>query len=354
MVEPILRLAGREDLPAIAGLLPELGGPQFFERFPGKDTTDFLRWKYFENPLGEAIVGIAVADERVLSLVASVPTPLQVGQETRTVVQYGDFLTVPEYRKRGLFSRLVEMVATEAAARGAALAYCRPNENSFPIMMRCSFEEPRQIQQRRFLVPSQTLARKLRVPLVASNGLGLDSLVQRLCMPPCRDRRLAIETVTRFGEEFDEFWEQARRDYQFVISRGSQYLNWRYADGPTPFQIRRACRGGKTVGFLVSFLSQSTRTAFLVDLFICRDDLAAARALLDSGFREWRREGMQAVYVWSPVSPERSPLDRLIRRAFPLAERTLLHFVVRVFDQTLAHPLPGAGWHLSLGDFDGI
>ena len=53
------RFAGRHDLEAIARFLPGLGGPRFSERYPERTLIDFLDWKYFKNPLGDAVVAIA-------------------------------------------------------------------------------------------------------------------------------------------------------------------------------------------------------------------------------------------------------------------------------------------------------
>src|SRR5262252_1688586 len=75
------RLARREDLDGIGILLQELAGPHYSERFPGATVADFCRWKYFENPMGDAAVGIAVSGKRVVSLVAATPKLIQVGSE---------------------------------------------------------------------------------------------------------------------------------------------------------------------------------------------------------------------------------------------------------------------------------
>src|SRR6267143_1079277 len=95
---PELRLAEPNDVPGIAKFLLELGGPQFPDRYPGKSPEDFFRWKYFQNPVGDAIVGVAVHRGRFVSAVAGVPKRLAIGAEILLVYELGDFLTAPDFR----------------------------------------------------------------------------------------------------------------------------------------------------------------------------------------------------------------------------------------------------------------
>lgn len=159
------RLACPDDLEEIGRLLPDLAVPGFSERFPRRTVADFCRWKYFSNPLGDAAVGVALNDHRVVSLVAGVPKRIFLGAETVVAFELGDFITAPSYRNRGLFSQLLGIVCEEALSRGAALAYVAPNSKSFSIFAgKLSFREVQKIDERRYIVPSGALERKMHIP----------------------------------------------------------------------------------------------------------------------------------------------------------------------------------------------
>ena len=68
-----IRLATRDDLAGIGRLLPTLGGPSFPERFPQSTISEFCDWKYFQNPSGKALVGVASVGADLVSIVAATP-----------------------------------------------------------------------------------------------------------------------------------------------------------------------------------------------------------------------------------------------------------------------------------------
>src|SRR5260370_12815673 len=160
-----VRLALPTDLAQIARFLVRLGGKSFGERFPVGTAEDFYRWKYFGNPLGDAIVGIAAVADTVVSVVAATPKHIWPSGKTVLAYELGDFLTDENYRSMGLFSKLIELVCREAGVGGSSLVYVRPNDVSFPILAgQLSFHEAQRIDARRFVVPSHTLSRKLGIP----------------------------------------------------------------------------------------------------------------------------------------------------------------------------------------------
>ena len=348
------RLAGREDLAPIGLFLRELGGPYFNEkRFPGKSARDYYEWKYFGNRMGNAAVGIAIADERVVGLVAAMIKPLQVGERRLIAYELGDFLTAREFRQRGLFSRLIEMVCDETKARGASLVYVQPNDISFPILSKLGFAEFQQIHQRSYTVPSRLVARRLNVSPKLISWTHLDDLTRYVAAPP-GNSSVQVERITRFDAETDRIWQNARNGYSFLVVRESEFLNWRYADSPTPFQIWVARRGAEPVGFLVGFAAVDEKIGEIVDLFTAAGERTAARALIHHAFYEFHSQDMRAILAYTIVDSPRSMVGELLRRACPLVRQSPLHFAIRSFDTTVTTQMTGAEWHLSPGDFDGV
>lgn len=351
-----LRLAAPDDLPVIAEFLLGLGGPLFPERYPGKRPEDFYRWKYFQNPLGNAIVAIAVAGDRVVSAVAGVPKRLALGTEVVLVYELGDFLTAADFRRRGFFSRLIEMVCHEAAAKGAAFVYVRPNENSFPILVRhLSFFEARRGDSRRFVTPSYFISRRTGISSSLLRISGMDWVARKALFPSTRRRSVLVERVARFGSEAETLWERARKGYKCALVRDQQYLNWRFSDCPTPYTVWLARRSDGVAGYLVSFVHVSTTLAHVLDLFAETSDVEAAQALLSTSFEQMRQEGIRSIYTWTLQSSAESSAHRVLCRSCPVKEREYLHIVFRAlrpeFERTR---LPSEKWHLSAGDFDGF
>jgi GNAT superfamily N-acetyltransferase len=348
-----IRLAGQQDLPALAELLPELDGASYGERFPGKTCEDFIRWKYLNNPAGEAEVGIALDGDRVVSIVAATPKRVWLRGVETLAFELGDFITAPDHRKRGLFSNLINLVCDAASQRGGSFVYVRPNDVSFPILAsRLSFLEPVKIESRRYLVASAAVQRKLGVPASLLRKAGIDSLVRRTAIPGAPGA-IAVAKAERFSDEIDQFWRHTRDQYSFALVRDSRYLNWRFVDCPTPYRCWVARRDGSMAGYLVAFVARAQPIATILDLFTHYNDEDAAAALLGDAMDDMLREGAQAVYTWTSQTHAESASSRLLKRACRLVQKPLLHFAMRPL-QASSSTLPGSGWQLAAGDFDGF
>ena len=351
-----MRLAGPDDLAEIGYLLPDLAGPYFAERFPGRTVVDFCRWKYFSNPCGDAIVGVAMDGQRVVSLVAGVPKRVKVRSETVVAFELGDFITHPQYRKRGLFSGLIELVCDEATQRGGAFAYVRPNPSSFRLLAPgLSFVEVQKIDARRYVVPSAAIQRKAGIKSKVSRALGVDWLARQLLLPRASGST-TVEPVTRFDSDVDDFWERSREHYSFVLVKDGLYLNWRYAECPTPYQLWIAHRNGRVTGYLTQFLNRAERSGYLVDLFTDPPDVETAGALLREGMNQMLQNGMQSVHAWTLQSGADHASTQVLQRTCWKVSVPHLHVAMRFLGdgRKSSDWLASEGWQLALGDFDGI
>jgi hypothetical protein len=354
-LSPDVRLAEPTDLAQIALFLIPLGGELFGERFPDGTPEDFYRWKYFGNPRGDAIVGIATAGGSVVSVVAATPKRIWLSGKAVLAYELGDFLTDGNYRKMGLFSQLIELVSREAVARGSSVVYVRPNDVSFPMLAgKLSFREAQRMDARRFVIPSHTLARKTGIPVSLLRLSGMDWLLKSRCLPRSPGGAVTVVPVERFREETDQLWQRASAGYDFALVRDSTYLNWRFSDCPTPYKIWQARRNGQTVGFLVTSADRTTPTAAIVDLFTESSDVEAVRALLATGMGRLLSGGVQLISTWTLQGSAQSAAHDLLQRAFPLRRKQHLHLVFRVLlPHEITLPLPSQKWHFTLGDSDG-
>ena len=349
-----VRLARPEDLQEIGRLLPHVAGPLFPERFPGKTAVDFCRWKYLTNPIGDAPVGVAVKGSRVISVVAGTPKWIEINSKAVLAVELGDFITDSEYRKKGLFSSLIQLVCNEAASQGAGFVYVRPNEISFAVLTKAlSFVETQKFDARRYVAPSGLIYRKVGLSPTVSRILGVDWIARQLALPSS-DRSVSVELLTGSVTEMDEFWERVRRGYSFALVRDNKYLNWRYVNCPTAYQLWIAHRGDQAAGYLASSVSPTERIGHIVDLFTEAKDMGAAAALLRTAMDAMFADGVHSVHTWTLQTGAMCAGARLLRRVCPLTYKPHLHVAMRFLDQGFSvDRLPANGWQLTIGDFDG-
>jgi GNAT superfamily N-acetyltransferase len=356
-LNPVLRLAEPADLAQVARFLTALGSELFGEASPNESPQDsYRRWKYFRNPLGEAIAGIAIADNAVVSTVAATPKRILIAGKEIVAYELSDFLTDPSYRKMGLFSQLIELVCREVESRGASLVYVRPNEMSFPILVgKLSFQEVLRMDARRFALPSHIISRKTGIPCGALRFSGVDALLKLGCIPSPDTTVVTVVPLRHFDEDIDQLWQRASAGYDFALVRDSTYLNWRFADCPTAYKIWLALRDGQSVGFLVARADQTAPVATIVDLFTQSNDTDAAGALLARGMGDLLGSGVQSINTSTLQGPQPSAAQRLLQRSFPFRRKKHLHLVFRILrPQEIALPATSRKWYFAHGDCDGV
>lgn len=345
------RFAAIEDCDEIGAFLTELGGPLFHERFPDGTAGDLYRWKLFSSPWGEGIAGLAMERGRIVAMAAAMPKPVQFSGRAVKGYELGDFFTAREFRGRGYFGRLIDMVCAEAGNRGGELTYVRPNDQSFPLLLKRGFEQAQQMNERHFAAPSRAINRRLPGSAGMVRALGGDALARWAALPkPGPD--VPVERVARFGPEMDDLWQRAAARFGFSLIRGAEYLNWRFADSPAPFELWVARLGREAVGCAVTFRS-ATGLGFLVDLFTLPEDQSAASALVRHCANHLLNTGCHAIYCSTVIRGGPLAVQTILPRFCPRLDLPVRHVVMR---GTCGAQLPRVNgvWQLTMGDFDGF
>jgi GNAT superfamily N-acetyltransferase len=160
------------------------------------------------------------------------------------------------------------------------------------------------------------------------------------------EEQLNLETLERFDERSDRFFDKVARDFRLLIARDQRYLNWRYCDYPFgQARITAALRHTTNLaGFSVVQADPSIRRAHLCELFAHREDETTLETLVRDAVEFVRGSEIDELYVF-----HRDPLVQA------LLERNGFQ-VVRGHGMSAVCRTPsGMGvkdWYLSAGDGD--
>ena len=76
--------------------------------------------------------------------------------------------------------------------------------------------------------------------------------IKNLINPIPDTHQLEINDVDYFDDRFDRFWDVVSEEYDFIIERKKEYLNWRYLDTRTGnFNVRVIVEDTQIIGFSV-------------------------------------------------------------------------------------------------------
>ena len=233
--------------------------------------SDFFDWQYLRNPEGEAIVIVARDDEKnlVVGIESILPINIVVNQKIVKASLSCNSYVHPDYRNKGIFSKLISTVLEESTKNDILCIYGVANDNSFNSFMKKGSHE---ISNMPILFRPLRLSRYFSSPI--STILNLFDNIWKV-------KKNANPNVSQFNTDFDESFEELAKKASLRIpiikQRTKEFLNWRYRNHPTreykTFVLkensllvgyiitRKTDVNGKSVGVIVDFMVDPNASA---------------------------------------------------------------------------------------------
>jgi GNAT superfamily N-acetyltransferase len=292
------------DLAAVAALLREgLQLPEF--------SADYLRWKCYANPAGDADYWLAVQDGRVVAAYGAIPYLATARGEDSRVWFTTDGFVAPHLRRRGLYSRLLELTRQSLIARGDRSAFCTASRMSRPAFEKTGYYR---------CVPAVSyfwtaLGQHRGVGRTAGSRSWKQRAAGRLSELTGGRRRCLQAAAAAEAQELD--WATPPDELESLVratapansiclARTPAFCRWRF--GRHPWRQYRGWllrEGGAPVGHVI------VRGANVVDIR-GRDDQATWRTLIGLALQALADAGESEAHVYSSGPPG---LATALRRA---------------------------------------
>ncbi|RJP17561.1 MAG: hypothetical protein C4520_16485 [Candidatus Abyssobacteria bacterium SURF_5] len=260
------RRGTEKDLPEIAAL--------FRRHNYGIRRSEWLHWKYFQNPDGPARIYVAEDEEKgIIGLTARTPRRFT---STKTgafdVFQNVDLFMAEQFRNKGIYGKLSKFAGNE---RNYFLIGF-PNELSHVVN-----ELDHVIPLEVWLFPLALSQLKVFFHhRAASFLLDLFSEMYTLMWFGSSPRNIQMKPVIRFKQDFD-----VPSDFIQGV-RSAAFLNWRFCDNPTRrLSSFEFIENGESIGYCVYAFSGTA--AEIYDLVCIRRQRECMRLLIDH-CRSWR------------------------------------------------------------------
>ena len=171
----------------------------------------------------------------------------------------------PDYRKKGIFSKLISFAKNESKINDISCIYGVANDNSFNLFRKKNSHE---ISDLPILFRPMRLSNYFSFPI--SNFLHLFDNIWKI-------KKNYNSNIVQFNDYFDESFEvlckKVNERIPIIKHRTKEYLNWRYKDHPTReyktfvlkensilegyIVTRKTYLNGKSIGVIVDFLVNS-------------------------------------------------------------------------------------------------
>lgn len=260
-----------------------LGISLFFKRqFLGGGSygsIDIFTWKILNNPVARGVINLIKDGDAIVSTTSVTPKRLHLKGELILAGEIGDTYTDELYQRQGMFAQLVNQSRQDVLKSGLKFIYGTPNNQSLPgYEKKAGFSPLRSIDVVALSFPLNIQSRLLAYfpKFLASVAGASVELLMRLFFAAKswffngRARGYRAESIDSLPADWDVFWAQVMRTYDFILDRDRSSMMWRYFESPGRYRLTVA-RGegakgtaGPICGYIVDRVLMEERANSLV------------------------------------------------------------------------------------------
>jgi hypothetical protein len=267
------------------------------------DPLNLWRWKYINTPL-RSIITVVVADNKIVGCLHSVIFNAKLGSEVAALSWEDDLAIDTDFRGLGLWQKMREPRDEEYANR---IKY-KYTTTTNPILKKSwvkrnlsllPFPVTRMMKTKDISLLLQTRSMKnsllVKVGYIFLTNLNWIINLFRSPIDPGDDFKIA--EISEFDEGIDSFWDKIKDDYNFILEKKHEYLNWRFTDNDRGNHVKfQAVDGDEVLGYVVVGFKPGHSESQIVDLLALKNRLDVADALFGSACEYLEGLGMNTVY----------------------------------------------------------
>lgn len=192
----------------------------------------FVQHEYFENPVGDALIELALDEEKKMLAGQYLVTPKLIysrGKTIRAILSLNT-LTREAYRGQKIFTGLAEITYDRANKEGYAFCYGAPNPNSHPgFIKKLSFIN---------LGYMPLYVKPLKINQMIKERTGKEWLagiasVGNVFFSSKKVSDSSIVDINASNVELmNHFWDAVKDKYPVIGVRNAEYIKYRYLDVP--------------------------------------------------------------------------------------------------------------------------
>lgn len=267
MLDVQLRPTTPADTDALASLLGDV-----FDDNPKSDPA-VLSWQFWDNPAGQAVSWVAVADDgELVGHYAVLPIAARINGSRAVLAKPADAAIVPRAQRQGLMGRIAKEVFADCVSRGIHYTMALPNFRALGAQRKLGLEVVDRLRvlvrpldpaflTRRFSVPGPVARAATRV--VFGKALPTD-----------------VSQVTTIPDGLDELVARNTPEGMTGLVHDAQWWQWRYLDAPFSYNFFEVREGGRLRGVATSRVRDAYGGRFLSLLDLVADDQDVARRLV--------------------------------------------------------------------------
>src|SRR4030042_1978794 len=286
-----------------------------FGQWPGYDIKcdpiDHWRWKYLENPVNKGLISLCLDNDKIIGCFHSVPMNIKIGDNIYKCTTGTDLAVHPDYRRMGIYGKMKTLLYEVEKKENISFHF---GVSGNPILI----ENSKRIGQRYFPYETYKYVKIKEMnehiknwdDVSATKIFGYSTLytlniIKRSYSKIDVNSYYDIINIDHFSESINEFWDKVNKEYDFIVERRKEYLNWRYTSpNCSSYKILVAYDHNNIKGYIVLKIDRSKPiypVGFIVDLLTESNGLSTAYQLMKEAVDYFDSEKVNMV-LWQIIN----------------------------------------------------
>ncbi|MCK4444223.1 MAG: GNAT family N-acetyltransferase [Thermoplasmata archaeon] len=325
----------------------------------GELTLEKWRWKYCNTPRN--LIVVAEHESRIIGHMGLMLVRMKVGKKIVTGCHGVDLLVHPDFRRRGIFRDLVQVLLRNSKGEGIQLWCGIPTPPAYYGHLKYGHFDVGDIRVQirllntehvvlGFLPKLHKLSRAARVlTKVVDTSLSALSNITEM-----EQGGIEVVRLHTFDSSINRLWHEVSNRYEIMAVREEEYLNWRYCmRSDKPYETFAAMSGGTIMGYVVCAEEETGqgKCGYIVDILVSSDEIL--RVLTQFCLGRFATRNVDIVKFWAP--PAFAGLGMFRRQGFfPSPNALKLIALVNSSDLSREFLSQPRNWYYTMGDTDTI
>lgn len=213
------------------------------------------KWMFLSNPSGPSVFWVAEHDGKIISEFPLIMMDISANHKRIKAAQLADTMAHPNYRRRGHTIELAHRSLGQLKECNVHLAFGFPSKMAYALHMKSGWIDVCAINLMFMPLNFQNLLRiyftNNKIILSICSKIGYLALKMTTRKLSCA-KEISVSEIFSFDYSFNTLCDTLSNDYNIIVIKDKDYLNWRYANAPTgKYIIFKAERNSKICGYMV-------------------------------------------------------------------------------------------------------
>lgn len=248
-------------------------------------TMGYFFWKIFLNPFGKGFMSVIKNGSDIVATTSITPRYLMLNQKQVPVAEIGDTYTDSKFQGRGYFSSLVNESCDFAEVNGIKLIYGTPNNQSLPgYLKNTSFKRlpfldissySYLLRADHILMPKIGRIFSSLFNIIFSLFVYLHNFLFNFYFSD--DEDCIIENVVKLPDDWNQFWNDVSKQWDFLFYRDAESIQWRFFSTPEKYNFLIVKSSDRIVGYTVyKILPDISQSTLMIADFLFLDGYESA------------------------------------------------------------------------------